>query len=161
MTGIEVAVGFLVAWAVRKAKRVGQRADAEVDEALDAGLDRLHDFVYRRLEGDTAVRKLPAEAEQTGHVSDRTRERVQDALRDTVAADPAFGAQLDDLVRQLQELTARSGGPTAALAAEHGVAVAGDVSIRAEGGSVAAWQLGNVSIGGQPPDPRRPGQPTG
>jgi hypothetical protein len=31
--GIEVVVGFLIAWVARKARRVAQRADSEVDTA--------------------------------------------------------------------------------------------------------------------------------
>ena len=38
MTGIEIAIGYLFAWAVRKAQHVAGRADREVDRALDAGV---------------------------------------------------------------------------------------------------------------------------
>jgi hypothetical protein len=38
-----VAVGYLFAWLVRKAKRAGGRADAEADRVVDAGMNRLHE----------------------------------------------------------------------------------------------------------------------
>jgi hypothetical protein len=38
-----VAVGYLFAWLVRKAKRAGGRADAEADRVVHAGMDRLHE----------------------------------------------------------------------------------------------------------------------
>jgi hypothetical protein len=40
--GAELAVGFVVAWAVRKARRVAGAADEAVDQALDA------DWIYTR-----------------------------------------------------------------------------------------------------------------
>ena len=46
-----VAVGYVIAWAVRKARRVGGRLDSEVDEVIDAGLDRLHEVVAAKLHG--------------------------------------------------------------------------------------------------------------
>lgn len=49
MTGIEIVVGYVFAHLVGKAKRVSRRADTEVDRALDAGMDRLHDLVSRKL----------------------------------------------------------------------------------------------------------------
>lgn len=154
MTGVEVAVGFLVAWLVRKAKRVGQRADAEVDQALDAGMDKLHELVVGKLGTDTAVVKLHKEIETTGAASDRTRDRVTAAIEDTVEADPEFGARLDALVAQLQTLSGNQG-----------TTVGGNVTISADHGSAAAWQMGDVSIGGASNgggagDPHQPGQPT-
>ena len=78
---MEIAVGYVFAWAVRKAKRVAGRADAEVDRTLDAGIDRLHDLVSRQLGEDPALKKLAEEAEAgQDKPSDRTRRRVQDAL---------------------------------------------------------------------------------
>lgn len=154
MTGIEIAIGFLVAWAARKAKRIGHRADAEVDKALDAGMDRLHDLVASKLGPDPALAKLQTEASETGVVTARTQDRVRLALEDAAESDPDFALRLNALVRSLQ--VARG----VATAGDHGTAVAGDVQIKAEGGSIAAWQLGDVSIGGERPDPSSPGQPT-
>jgi hypothetical protein len=62
VTGIEVAIGYMFAWAIRKAGRVAGRADAEVDRGLDAGMDRLHDLVGRRLGQDPVLRCVREEA---------------------------------------------------------------------------------------------------
>ncbi|WP_162952398.1 hypothetical protein [Streptomyces hundungensis] len=61
VTGIEIATGYL-AWAVRKAQRMAGRADGEVDRVLDAGMDRLHEVVGRKLGDDPALRQLTDEA---------------------------------------------------------------------------------------------------
>lgn len=61
MTGLEVMVGMLITWAVRKARRVGDGVDKEVDAVLDAGLDKLHTVVANKLGGDTALEKCVSE----------------------------------------------------------------------------------------------------
>jgi len=55
VSGIEVAVGFLIAWFARKAGRAGKKIDGMTDEAIDAGLDRLGSLVTRTLGNDTAL----------------------------------------------------------------------------------------------------------
>lgn len=111
MTGVEVAVGFLFAWAVRKARRVGGQADAEVDRALDAGMDRLHDLVGRTLGADPALARLEEEA-AAGQVepSPRTRRRAVLAVEDAGERDPAFAAALERAVQELRAAAARAGG---------------------------------------------------
>jgi len=113
MTGIEVAVGVLFAWAVRKARRVGAQADAEVDRALDAGMERIHDLVGRALGEDPALGRLEEEADAGAvELSARTRQRVALAVEDAAERDPAFAAVLDQAVRDLQATAARMGGGT-------------------------------------------------
>lgn len=154
VTGVEVAVGFLVAWVVRKAQRVGRRADAEVDVALDAGMDRLHELVTGRLGTDTAVVRLHAEAE-SGQVSDRTRDRVAAALEDTAQADPQFGRQLQTLVEQVQALAARAGGDVV-VAGSGGAVMTGDVHNTGSGTAIGAvGSIGTFTVG-IPPDPPGP-----
>jgi hypothetical protein len=152
VTGLEIAVGFLVGWAVRKLRRVGQGVDAEVDRALDAGLDRLHDLVSGKLGADPALAKLTAEVEQTGESSSRTQQRVQLALEDAVEDDHAFASELAVLVEHLQDVERQVGG---VVAGRQGVAISGGVN--ADHGSVAIGGVtgGEVSIG-RPPDPRMP-----
>lgn len=153
MTGLEIAVGFLVGWAVRKARTVGTRVDAEVDQALDAGLDRLHELVAGKLGEEPALVKLTTEVEQAGEVSARTQERVRLALEDAAEADSGFASDLAAVVQQLQEIQRRVG---VAVAGQHGVAVSGDV--QADRGAIAIGGIsgGTVSIG-IPPDPPTPG----
>lgn len=95
MVGVELAVGYVFAWAVRKARRVAGRADAEVDQALDAGMDRLHEVVTARLGQDPALQRAVEEADSgLREPTDRTRRRLTDALGDAVERDLAFAAAL-------------------------------------------------------------------
>jgi hypothetical protein len=101
VTGIEtLAVGYLIAWAVRKARRVGERADAEVDRMLDVGMNQLHELVSAKLGEDPSLFQLEAEA---GDDEDnpRTRERVRLAIEDAVENDHDFKAELERLVMKL------------------------------------------------------------
>jgi hypothetical protein len=132
MTGLEIVVGFLASWAVRKARRVGMRFDVEVDQALDAGLDRLHEVVVGKLGEEPALVKLTTEVEQSGEASTRTQERVRLALEDAAETDSGFASDLAAVVQQLQDIQRQAG---VAVAGQHGVAISGDVY--ADRGAVA------------------------
>jgi hypothetical protein len=113
VTGIEIAVGYLFAWAVRKAHRVGGRVDAEVDQVLDAGMDRLHELVSGKLGEDPALHKLSEEAEAgKDRPSNRTGDRVRLALEEAAEEDPRFAGALEGLVEELRALD-RPAGATA------------------------------------------------
>jgi len=105
VTGIEIAIGYLFAWAVRKAQHVAGRADREVDRALDAGMDRLHDVVSGKLGSDPALHRLAEEAASGRESpSDRTRQRVLLALEEADETDAGFAADLEQAVAHLQSL---------------------------------------------------------
>lgn len=153
MVGADIVVGYLFAWLVRKAKRVGQRADEQVDRALDAGVDRagerLHALVANRLPDDPALKRLNAEAEQGAlEPSQRTAQRVALALEDAAEQDPDFGGAVDELIAGLV-----AGG---AAAGPGGFAVAGSMEVHAESGSIAA---GVVHGGARIANPPVPGLP--
>jgi hypothetical protein len=112
MTGLEFVAGYLVAWAARKAARVGKRLDEQGDEIIDAGLDRLHDVVTEKLGLDPALEKLELEASQGQQPSDRTLRRVQDAVEEATEEDPRFKALLEAVLASLEE--ANSGTPSLA-----------------------------------------------
>ncbi|MFF2628663.1 CHAT domain-containing protein [Kitasatospora griseola] len=155
VTGLEIAVGYLFAGAVRKANRVVGRADAEVDRMLDAGMERLHDLVSQKLGEIPALRRMAAEVE-AGQVepSERTWRRVQLALEDAAEQDPGFAEALERAVTELLALSSSTG---AASVRHDGVAVGGKLHMRANNGSAAAWimeGLGDVSAGPAP----RPGE---
>jgi hypothetical protein len=137
VSGIEVAVGFLIAWFARKAGRAGKKIDGMADEAMDAGLDRLGDLVTRKLGNDTALKQLEAEA-TSGDVATRTQTRVQLALEEAAEKDTTFATGLNAAVATLQ--------PTI------GVAIAGDV--RAEHSSIGVVTGGTVTV--NPQGPARP-----
>lgn len=99
--GLEIVVGFLVAWAAGKAKRVAKRADGAVDEVLDAGVDRIQEIVTAKFDGDPALKQLRLEAADKGEASSRTRARVQLALEEAVDQDLEFAEQLRVAVSQV------------------------------------------------------------
>lgn len=145
VTGVEIAVGYLCAWLVAKARRVAGRADAEVDRGLDAGMDRLHELVSGALGEDPALERAAEEAD-AGEVSVRTRRRLTDALDEAVEQDGELAAALRQVLGEVREVSADGDG----------IAVAGDVGIHAEGGSAAALRMGDVTIGNPPvPGPPR------
>jgi hypothetical protein len=67
MIGLELAAGYLAAYAIQKARGAGKRVDAEVDYVIDGTLDRLHEVVSKKLGDDPAVRKLQGEARGGGN----------------------------------------------------------------------------------------------
>ncbi|OKI07083.1 hypothetical protein AMK13_16015 [Streptomyces sp. CB02056] len=107
-----MAVGYLFAWAVRKARRVAGRMDAEVDQALDAGMDRLHEVVVSRLDDEPALDWMTEEAdagltEPTPH----TRRQLERSLGTAAAQDAAFAATLRQAVEALHAADPGHGGP--------------------------------------------------
>lgn len=124
MTGVELAVGYVFAWAVRKARRVAGRIDDEVDHVLDARMDHLHEVVVTRLGTDPALEQTLAEAQsEQSELSARTRLRLQLALEEAADQDPSFAAELESAVTQVGATHTVSGntfnGPTAFQLGEH------------------------------------------
>jgi Flp pilus assembly protein TadD len=110
MVGLELVTGYLIAWAVRKSRRVGGRLDAETDLVIDQGLERLHNLVAHKLGSDPALLRLDEEAGESGEAGERTRRRVQDAVADAAEHDPEFSTALE---AALAELGREGGGPRA------------------------------------------------
>lgn len=161
MTGVEIAVGYVFARLLRKAKRVGERADVEVDRSLDARLNRLHDLVSGRLGDDLALTRATEEAEQgLPEPTERTRRRLTDSLEEAAERDPGFAQELEKLVKELQTATAAAPGADGVVVTAGGTAVGGNVDVHAESGSAAALTMGDVSIGSVA-DPRQPGSEKG
>ncbi len=110
---------------------------------------KLHELVAGKLSGDASLVKLTQEAERGAvEPSARTRARVALAVEDAAEQDPDFDVAVEQLVRELE---AAHRGVSAGAG---GVAVGGDVRVRADGGSFAAGVVqGDVSFG----NPRVPG----
>lgn len=123
MTGIEVAVGYLFAWALRKASRVSGQLDAEVNHVLDKGIDRLHNLVSGKLGENSALRKLAEEADAgQDQLSERTGDQVRLALEEAAEQDPQFAEALGGSSRSctgwpapLKRQPARSAAPSAVV----------------------------------------------
>jgi len=157
VVGVELVVGYLIAWVVRQAHKFGRHLEGEVDQVLDAGLERLHGVVFDKLGADSALVDLHDETADSGAVSDLTRQRVDLAIQAAAAKDPAFCEAVE---RALSELAAadpaRAGGLSAS--GDRVVAVGGDVGLRAEGGSAAALTMRDVTFGAALADPSSPGR---
>ncbi len=115
MTGAELVAGYLVAWAVGKARR-----------SADAGLDRLYEIVSRKLGTDPALVRLEAEAAERGEVAEPTRRRVRLAVERAADQDAQFASAVAALVDRLGD------------ADDHRVSAGRNVEIRASGNGVAA-----------------------
>ncbi|MFI9100946.1 hypothetical protein ACIGXA_10485 [Streptomyces fildesensis] len=149
---MEIVVGYVFAWAVRKARRVGGRADAEVDQALDAGMERLHGLVARQLGSDASLVRVEEEALAGEELTPRTRQRLALALEDEMERDAVFAETLSRAVKEVRA----AAGPGGVSAGDSGLAVGGNLDIRADHGSAAAVRMGDVHLG----NPPVPGPPT-
>lgn len=114
MTGVEVLAGMAVAYLVRKLRRVGGQADAEVDRALDEGMNTLHEAISRRLGQDRALERLETEAADGAEPTELTVRRSTDAIAQAALDDADFAGELEALITRLDELAAASGQDTAA-----------------------------------------------
>lgn len=160
VVGWDVVVGYLIAWGVSKARRVGKGLDNDVDLVVDSALERLHATVADKLGADPALAKLEQVAIAGDEIPERTLRRVVDALAD--AADGDGGADFRArIAAQLAELVDAGARPAALASGERAVAVAGDLDVKAEGGSVAAVTAGDITLGSPPVDPSQPGRAGG
>ncbi len=154
MFGAELAVGYVFAWLARKGGRAAHRADGQVDEAVDAAVDRfggkLHELVAGKLREEPSLVRLGEEADQGTGPSPRTQTRVALAIEDAAEHDADFGAAVEELVRRIQAARREAASPG-------GGTVAGrDVNVKADRGSLAAGSLtvqgdlhfGNPSVPG-------------
>jgi hypothetical protein len=145
VVGVELVVGYVFAWLVRKGRRAGWRADGHVDQAVDAAVDRLggklHELVAGKLHDDPSLVRLTEEADQgVVEPSTRTRTRVALAVEDAAERDVDFAAAIEELVRRLQ---AAQGGVSAGTG---GVAVGGDVQVSATQNGFAIGTAGSVQV---------------
>jgi hypothetical protein len=146
--GLEVVVGFLIAWAAGKARRAGKQLDGVADQVVDASAVRLRDVLLRKLGGDSAVQRLQVEAAETGEVSDRTQQRVTLALEDAVDQDPQFADELKEALAEAE----KNGG----LVATTGGTVISGTATATGTRSVAIGTVGRDANLGHTPDPHRP-----
>jgi hypothetical protein len=157
IAGWELVVGYLTAWAARKARRAGERLDDDVDLVIDTELDKFHDLIARKLGTDPSLERLELEAAAGQEVSTRTRRRVEDALAEAAETDHEFAVKLD---ASLAELRQAGVTPVMTVSGERSATIIGDVEVKAEGG-VAVGAAGTVNVGGPAADPPKPGRPSG
>lgn len=168
MTGVEAAIGHVCGWLAIEAQRVQGGPDGD----QDPGLAHLHMVVCDALGEDPALRLATEEAAAPdGTVTERTRRRLTDALDEAVERDAALAAALRRALAALRDHPSGGGpsdGPPAgasagASATGDGIAIGGDVTVRAHDGSVAAVRMGDVRMMGdvRRANPPVPGPPQG
>ncbi|WP_245006630.1 chromosome partitioning protein [Actinoplanes ianthinogenes] len=161
MIEASVVAGYVIAWAVRKARRAAGRLDAEVDTAMDAGLDRLHEVVAAKLGPHPALDDLAEEA-TADRVSDLTRQQVELAVTAAARRDGDFGARVNDLLAALRAAESPTGAPVVAGAGSR--VFTGAAYATTGSGGVAIGQLGgdaNLTADtgrSEQPDPSAPGR---
>lgn len=147
MTGIELAVGYLAAWAWQKARRAAGEMDEVVDRTIDASVERLYDTVASKLGDDPALKKLELEAGSdltTQSVQPRTAQRVQLAIEDAAEHDSTFESEITALLDRI----AAEGGTRIAADGSGNTTAGRDVRVDAVDGSVAAGTItGDVNMG--------------
>ncbi|MEU0431910.1 hypothetical protein ABZ153_09730 [Streptomyces sp. NPDC006290] len=140
---MELVAAAAVTYLVRKAGRVGRRADEEVDRALNEGMDRLHDLIGAKLGADPVLDQL-AEQAGTGVVTERTERRVALAVVDAAEADQDFAARLQEMVEALQR---REGGERGGAGSVHNL-ISGGIQ---HGTVVQGRDFGTVNLGAAAP----------
>lgn len=155
-----VVAGYVIAWAVRKARHAGGRLDAEVDTVIDAGLDKLHETVAAKLGADPVMQDLDEEAaNEDQQVSELTRQRLELAVTAAARKDDGFAQAVTGLVAQVR--AAEQAGGIQVLAGPGSTVFTGDAHAHAQGGGIAFGQVGGgVRTGGagEDPDPSGPGR---
>ena len=154
-----VVTGYVIAWALRKVRRVGDRLDIEADGVIDAGLDKLHEVVENKLSGHPVLAELLEEAEEASEaeqITDLTRQQLQLALAAAAKKDDIFAEAVTGLVEQLR-VAEQLAGKTV-LAGPGSTAFTGNAKTIAKSGGIAIGQAGSVTINGSPPVPLQPGR---
>jgi hypothetical protein len=151
-----VVAGYVIAWAVRKARRAAGRMDAEADSVIDAGMDKLHEVVAAKLGTHPVLEDLTEEASTVdGQVSELTRQQVELAVTAAARKDEAFGQAVTELVARLR--VAEQAGGVQMVAGAGSTILTGDAYAHAEGGGIAFGQVGgdvHTGVGREPRDPQ-------
>lgn len=153
--------GYVIAWAVRKARRVAGRLDNEADAVVDVGLDRLHALVAARLAGHPVMAEMLDEAEHAavgdGKVSEATRQQVELALRAAAREDEAFGQAATELAAWLADV--RRAAVSQVSRRERTALLTGNARAEADRGGIAFGQVaGDVQIAREAASPLQPGR---
>ncbi|EOD70520.1 hypothetical protein [Amycolatopsis vancoresmycina] len=101
---MEVVVGFLVTRIIRESRPGFGGSAAESDGAVDAALQQLSDLVGSRIGRESALVRMRDEVAETMELRPRTKARVTLAIGEAVESEPAFGAELAQILKRLQEM---------------------------------------------------------
>jgi hypothetical protein len=100
MIGFDIVLSYLATWTLRRAGHAVQHVDDQIDQAINAGLDRLNDVIMSKLRAEPALAQFRQET-LIGHQNPRTRQRVVLALEEAVAQDRSFAVSLQQALERL------------------------------------------------------------
>lgn len=137
-----LVAGYVIAWAVRKARRAASPLDGEVDAVIDGLLERLHTKVTTKLGGHPVLEDLAQEAATgEGEVSELTRQQVELAVTAAARKDEAFGTEVAELLAGLQSPEKKAGGANV-VAGDGARVFTGDATATARDSGIAFGQVG-------------------
>lgn len=120
---VGIVVGYLVSWAVQKARRAGHRLDETANLAIDVSVDRLDGLVRSKLRGHPVLRELDEQASAlaaqslpgapletdphawTKHIAELTRSQLILAIESAMVKDPDFCNKLAESLSLLQGMS--------------------------------------------------------
>ena len=154
-----VVTGYVIAWAMRKARRAAGRLDTDVDAVIGAGLDQLHEVVTGKLGSHPVLGEVQEEtATGDGQVSELTRQQLELALTAAARKDDAFGQALTDLLVRIRAGEQAAGVQVMAGAGSR--VFTGDAHADAAHGGIAFGQVGgDIHLDGSGRDPTDPPAP--
>ncbi len=139
------AVPMLVTYLRHIGGRLASRAASDVDDAVMGKLTEFYERVKVRVTGQGFAGQALERLEQDPE-NERRQGALEDALAETVEADPSFAASLSGLLEEIR----RTAGPTLTRIDQSGAtAIHGDVSL--QGTNVAGRDLhvGDQRLGGE------------
>jgi hypothetical protein len=120
---VGIVVGYLVSWAVQKARRTGRRLNETTDLAIDVCADRLDGLVRSKLRGHPALRELDEQASALAaqslpgapletdprawaeRITELTRSQLVLAIESAIVKDPDFCNKLVESLSLLQDMS--------------------------------------------------------
>lgn len=144
MLGLDVAVGYALAYLGRKVRRAAGRVDTEVDVVVDTAMERVHRAVAGALGEDRLLERLSGQAGGSPHGADgevppAVREQIRLALAEALREQPARALELERALLEVQRALEAAGSNRVGT-------VAGNVDVRADRGGFAALQTGDVRV---------------
>jgi hypothetical protein len=144
MLGLDVAVGYALAYLGRKVRRAAGRVDMEVDVVVDTAMERVHRVVAGALGEDRLLERLSGTAAggpdgADGEVPPAVREQIRLALAESLREQPALAVELERALLEVRRALEAAGSNRVDT-------ITGNVEIRADRGGFAALQTGDVRV---------------
>jgi hypothetical protein len=158
MLGLDLAVGYALAYLRRTVSRAAGRTEREADPAVDSAMAHVHRLVAAAVGDDRLLEAVSGQAGGGGADADAARavreqiRHIRPVLARALHNQPARTLELERALLEVRRALETSGaaataaGAPAGAARAHGGAVARDTEIRADHGGVAAQQIRDVTV---------------